>query len=213
VDTFVLGREGKLAMYYAPFDWVNDNARVVLVGLTPGLKQMRLAFEACRDSLAEGASDEEACQAAKATASFAGMRARLTDWLDELGVPEWLGIASASDLFGDRRDLLHTTSAIRYPVFCGPDFENYSGHSPSPLKSPLLLKTVKELLSPELAALPRALVVPMGVAVSAILNDTSGIELSRCLVGFPHPSGANGWAPKQFAAHREEMLLKVRSLP
>jgi hypothetical protein len=53
----------------------------------------------------------------------------------------------------------------------------------------------------------------MGIAVSAVLNAVSDIGLARCLVGFPHPSGANGWAVKQFAEHRDEMLLKVRSLP
>jgi hypothetical protein len=86
-------------MYYAPFEWVNDSARVALVGLTPGFMQMCLAFEASRDTLALGASDQEALRAAKAAASFAGMRVRLVTWLDELAVPEWLGISSASDLF------------------------------------------------------------------------------------------------------------------
>lgn len=45
------------------------------------------------------------------------MRKNLIEMLDGLERPKALGIVSGALLFSDRRDLLHTTSAIRYPVF------------------------------------------------------------------------------------------------
>jgi hypothetical protein len=173
---------------------------------------MRLAFEACRDALARGLGDEESLMAAKATAAFAGMRTRLTKWLDELGVASWLDIGSTSALFEARTDLVHSTSAIRYPVFVGDDFRNYTGHSPEPGRSELLMSVVRARLVPELAAMPRALIVPLGNAVSRLLDSVAEVDTARCLIGFPHPSGANGHATQQFARRREDLQRKVVAL-
>jgi len=211
-DTFLVEQYDQISIFYAPFDAIEPRARVVLVGITPGWEQMRLAFEAARDALTTGQSDEHALRAAKATGSFAGMRNRLIAWLDELGVNTWLDIDSTSALFDDRGDLLHTTSAVRYPVFIGPDHANYSGSSPSLDKTPKLLDRCKTLLVPELASLKSALVVPLGSTVSRTLEAIPGIEMSKCLLGFPHPSGANGWANRHFAEAKDRMTEQVRNL-
>jgi len=184
----------------------------VLVGVTPGWQQMRLAFEACRDALINQCGDDECFAAVKATAAFAGMRTRITAWLDDLGVASWLDIESTSALFEERRDLVQGTSAIRYPVFVSDDLRNYTGSSPSPDRSELLMSIVSARLVPELASLPSALVVPLGNAVSRLLTLLADVDPSRCLLGFPHPSGANGHAPKQFASERDALRRKVSSL-
>ncbi len=33
-----LAEDGKISIYYAPFDYVNPHAKVVLCGITPGLQ-------------------------------------------------------------------------------------------------------------------------------------------------------------------------------
>ena len=58
-DEYLIGREGSVQLYYVPFDRVATDARVILVGVTPGWKQMRLAFETCRDALIDERSDDE----------------------------------------------------------------------------------------------------------------------------------------------------------
>ena len=42
-DQFLLEKDEKkkLEIYYAPFGYVNENAKVVVVGITPGLHQMK----------------------------------------------------------------------------------------------------------------------------------------------------------------------------
>ena len=210
---FLLGSDGRLNVYYAPLGGaVNHKARILLVGLTPGWTQTQIAFEACRQVLRHGGSDEEALTAAKGQASFAGMRTRLCRWLDSLGVDLWLGIESTEELFATQRDLVQTTSLIRYPVFVGQDGRNYRGSGRRPIKSALLWSIIESIFVPQLAELPGVLVVPMGVAVSGALREL-GVDPTRCLYGFPHPSGANGHGPRQFELERVQMQRVVDKLP
>jgi len=64
----------------------------------------------------------------------------------------------------------------------------------------------------ELASVADALIVPLGNAVSAAIEHlaTRGeVSQERCLLGFPHPSGANGGRLRDFAARRQELAEKV----
>src|SRR5690606_8893118 len=107
-----------VVVYDAPIGCVNPDARVVLIGVTPGFTQMEIVYRSVRRRLLEGASPDEACRLANYEASFCGaMRANFVQMLDELGVDVLLGIRSAADLFGVASHLLHTTSAVRYPTF------------------------------------------------------------------------------------------------
>jgi hypothetical protein len=198
------------AVHYAPFDHINIEARVVLVGLTPGWQQTRLAVETARDRLRAGDSDETVLWAVKQQASFAGMRDRLAQWLDGIGVASALRISSAAELFSSWAQLLQTTSAIRYPVFC-PGDTNWSGTNPS-IAEPALRDLVRRALAPELESLPGALVVPLGVAVQTGLHDLverDELDPSRCLFGFPHPSGANATGPRRYAEARQRLSAVV----
>ena len=98
-------------------------------------------------------------------------------------------------------------------MFVGDQLRNYTGHSPSADRSQLLKRIVRTKLAPELATTADALIVPMGTAVSGLLESLADVDPARCLIGFPHPSGANGHAASQFAARRDALRLKVASLP
>ena len=49
-ECFLMAREGRLEAFYAPLHGVTANAQVVIVGLTPGLSQMVLAFQGSPDT-------------------------------------------------------------------------------------------------------------------------------------------------------------------
>jgi hypothetical protein len=109
-----------LVVYDAPIGWVNRDARVALIGVTPGFTQMEIVYRSVRKHLRAGAHPEDACRLAKYEASFGGpMRNNLVRMLDDLEVPQLLGIRSAAELFESASHLLHTTSAVRYPTFRG----------------------------------------------------------------------------------------------
>jgi hypothetical protein len=127
--------------------------------------------------------------------------------LDDLGMSQLLGITSSHALFADRVDLLHATSAVRYPVVVRGE-ENYSGSSPRLSRHQKLRSMMREYLVYELSHCPGALVIPLGKYVGeAILELASEglVEAKRCLFGFPHPSGGNGHRAKQFEARREDL--------
>ncbi len=120
--------------------------------------------------------------------------------------PKALGVPTSAELFEERNDLIYGASAIRYPVFAAG--KNYGGGNPRVDQSAMLSRYVRERLGAELAAIPNALVLPLGNAVEGYLRmliAESQLDETRCLFGFQHPSGANGHRAAYFR-RREEML-------
>ncbi|WP_409291470.1 hypothetical protein [Peribacillus sp. SCS-37] len=210
IPRFLIEKEAGLALYYAPHnEWINREARVVVAGITPGWHQMKTAFEAARAGMELGMDLDQLLQHIKRSARFAGtMRKNLIEMLDGCGLHEHLGLSGASELFGSRDDLLHTTSIIKYPVF--KDGLNYTGHSPAISHSALLKKYAYEAFPEELNSLQsKVLLIPLGKAVGEVIRSLQGkqiIPTVPCLYGFPHPSGANGHRKKQFEEHRGSFL-------
>jgi hypothetical protein len=207
---FRIYRSPQFDVHYAPFDHINLAAKVALVGITPGWHQMRLAFEAARDGIRAGKSDDEVLWVVKQHASFAGMRERLVAWLNDLGVAGALGVGSTDALFGGRAELLHTTSAVRYPVIC-PGRKNWSGVEPD-ITEPVFRRFIARALAPELDAVGQALIIPLGVAVERalrVLVADGSLSDERCLFGFPHPSGQNTSGPARFKEARPKLAAIV----
>lgn len=203
-----------LAIYDAPLGWTNHDARLALIGVTPGFTQMQLVYRAVRTYLLAGANANDACRLAKYEASFGGaMRANLVRMLDDLGVPELLKVASATDLFGSSSHLLHTTSAVRYPTFL--HGQNYTGSRPPLVRSAFLMRYIRDVLAPELSQLHAAVFVPLGNSVAAaleLLETERRIPAGRTLHGFPHPSGANGHRARQFEKMKPAMRRQIEEI-
>lgn len=209
-DDFLIARAGRLEVYWLPFERLNAGAELVVVGLTPGYSQMQQAFIAALDALDRGLSLQDTMAHVDRQASFAGsMRANMVRMLDEVGLARALGLESSSQLFSGGDHLLHTTSALRYPVFVSGG--NYGG-KPDAWRDPLLRRYLVDLLAPELEAVPHALVLPLGKAVEGCLRFLAGrrlLEQDRCLFGFPHPSGSNGHRVGQFAENRDALTHRI----
>ena len=107
---FLLEKEKNIEIYYAPFDYINSKAKIVIVGITPGLQQMLQSYEVIN----QGKSFKEV----KDLSSFKGsMRTGLIKYLDELKINDILKIKSCESLFNKNSEYLHTTSLVKYPVF------------------------------------------------------------------------------------------------
>ncbi|QRG67645.1 hypothetical protein [Brevibacillus choshinensis] len=213
IDDFLMARDGRLETYYAPHnEYALPSAKVIILGITPGWNQMRIAMQAAKRSLEAGLSDEEVCRNAKHAASFVGsMRANLIDFLDTLELHRHLGISSCQELFQEHRDLLHTTSLLRFPVFV--NGQNYNGNDPGLLTTPSLADAAMGFMQEELPIWERALLIPLGKGVESVLQvleQEGKLEKQRCLWGFPHPSGANRHRHKQFAANLAGMKATIQ---
>ncbi|MBY3618943.1 hypothetical protein HGO21_05235 [Acinetobacter sp. CUI P1] len=213
VDKLLMKRSGKLEMYYAPHnEYLNPTAKVIIIGLTPGFTQMRIAIQEGVIGLESGLSDEEVCRKAKEAARFAGsMRSTLIHMLDTLGLHHYLNLTSSDELFQEQQTNLHTTSLLRFPVFV--EQKNYSGAHPKLLSDPFLRECALLSLEQELGILNQALIIPLGKTVEGMLQllvSEEKLDQRRCLWGFPHPSGANGHRFRQFASHQEDMIKTLQ---
>lgn len=211
-DQFLLFQDGPLSAYYVPFHDVNPKARVAIVGLTPGWTQMERAFRTAREGLAEGLDGEALFRRISMASAFAGtMRRNLIKWFDELGLNTRLEIFSCAALFESSRELVHSTSAVSAAIF--KDGKNYTGYSPSLLTLPKFQTFIAENFAKELALLPDAVIVPLGKIAGEIvqfLHEDNHVSLDRCLMGFPHPSGANGHRDRFFAEGCEMWREQLR---
>lgn len=190
----VLKESGQIKIIYAPFDHIETAARLVIVGITPGMTQALNALRAAASCLEQGESIENSLMVAKLTASFSGrvIRNNLVSMLDSIGVAAHFGLGSTAELFRPGSTDVHFTSALRYPVFV--DGENYNG-TPDMIRTPILREQIETHLMEEARALPKAIWLPLGPkaesAVSHLVRN-GAIEGNRVLSGLPHPAGQNG---------------------
>lgn len=185
-------------------DWFNPHAKVAIVGITPGWRQMEVAYRTARAAMSSGASRAEALRRAKEAARFVGpMRRNLIAMLDALGLDKVLGLRTAAELFGERASLLHSTSLLRYPVFVRG--KNYTGYNPRAMSHRFLRSMVERLFAPELVRLQDKLVIPLGRVVDEVVSSHIGGS-AAVLSGFPHPSGANGHRHRAFKANRAGLV-------
>ncbi len=210
----LLAKDDALSVYYAPFEWVNPQARVVLVGITPGKTQAANALTEAKHAIHAGYSDAEVLRRAKATGAFSGaMRPNLVALLDAVGLQKWLGLTSCGELFGSAAGMLQTGSVLQFPVFV--DGENYNG-TPDPTKHPLLRDLVAQHFGKVCVQLPNAVFVPLGPVPSKVLAwlaSQGAIDSSRVLDGLPHPSGANAERIKYFLGQKRRSELSAKTDP
>lgn len=209
-----LGCVGDIQEVYAPFDFVNLEARLVIVGITPGEQQAMNALRAYRERRTAGGSIADAIKVAKSFASFSGpMRKSLTEMMDAIGLDQVLGLASTAEVFEIDSTFCHFTSVLRYPVFV--NGQNYSG-SPSPIAHPYLWSLVKSHFVKEVAQLPDAIWLPLGSAVTQVMQrlvNEGLIDEERVLFGLPHPSGANSERINYFVGRKSKAALSVKTRP
>jgi len=213
-EHLLMDRDGHVAIHYAPFDYTNEKAKVVIVGITPGKTQMVNAIAEARRQMVLAASEDRILAAAKRTASFSGaMRPNLVGLLDKIGLNQWLDITSCDALFGTASELVQTTSVLRFPVFV--DGENYNG-TPNMLKHPLLRHYVIEHFGKEAQTLKDAVFVPLGDKVAETLRflvSQGVIKPEQVLDGLPHPSGANAERIAYFLGNKSREALSAKTDP
>ena len=200
---FLIAKKDNTKIYYAPFDYINSKAKIMIVGITPGFQQMLQSFEVIN----QGKSLKEV----KDLSSFKGsMRTGLIKYLDELEVNKKLKIKSCESLFNKDSKYLHTTSLVKYPVL--DKGKNYSGANI--LKKKILIEFIEKNFLKELKTLKKAIIIPLGNTVSSTieyLNNKYDLKLAFFLKGFPHPSGANARKNIQFKENKRNMKILLRN--
>ena len=212
IKSLLLDSSGDFTTFYAPFEYINTAAKVVLCGITPGLQQATIALATAGEALRAGQSVENAQALAKRTASFAGaMRNNLVAMLDDIGLSHKLGTRSAANLFGEQTALVHFTSALRNPVFHRG--ANFSG-APPMLAQDSLRWQIENYLTEEVKLLPGAIWIPLGPKVAAALRHLvarGALNDAQVIDGLPHPSGANAERISVFLGRKDPAAASAKT--
>ena len=212
IDKFLIDKENNIEIYYAPHnEYLNKNAKIFIVGITPGFQQMNKAIVTAREELEKNKSINEIQYKCKVEARFSGsLRKNIIKMLDDIKLNEAVRVKSCSQLFDESDSLLHTVSLIPYPVFINK--ENYTGHTPKLIKSKFLMGYVYNNFIDEFNNLnnkENILLIPLGKAVEEVLlklKDEGILSENQILIGFPHPSGANVKRLIQFEENKKKMI-------
>lgn len=211
-EQFLLARDGRYSSHYIPFESVNRTARVMVVGISPGFVQWKIAMAEAQRQLAAGSATGEILRAARLAGAFSGaIRPNFVALLDAIGVQRWLGIDTCATLFGRDADLVHIGAILRHPVFV--DGKNYSG-TPAMPRQAFLRDEVMRYFAHEAAQLPEALIIPMGTSVGEGLDwlaNQGVLRHDRILHGLPHPSGANAERVAYFLGRKEAHALSGKT--
>lgn len=213
-ESLKMREDGAWTTYYAPFEHVNRSAKLVILGITPGLTQALNALRSAQASIREGLPSEDALARAKVFASFSGpMRSNLVALLDQVGAARWLGVSTTAELFGTHSSLVQFSSALRFPVAL--NGENYSG-TPGIVETRFTREELERSLVREVELLPDAVYVPLGPAVTEALEwvcRNGGLDRNHVLAGLPHPSGANAERIAYFLGRKARASLSSKVNP
>jgi uracil-DNA glycosylase len=188
----------KMTCYYAPFDHVNRQADIIIVGITPGRTQMNRSINALKLAMDSEQDIDTTLKSVKQHASLSGsMRPRIVEMLNRLGYAKLLGIECCNGLWAEHNHRVHFCSLLKYPVFV--NGKDYCGQ-PKLFNTPELEQLLFEEFVHNLSTInPNALIVPLGEMVATVLttlHQQGHIQqqlttFQNKVVAPPHPSGAN----------------------
>jgi hypothetical protein len=195
--------QDEFGQFYAPFDWVNEDADVVLIGITPGRAQAKAALKSLRGSLRRGLTAPDAARVAKQAASFDGdMRDIAAQLMNRFMFPKLFGLRDAADLFGSASHRAQYTSLLRYPVLHWQTKKKKSGQkitgwfdysgANSVFSVEMLRRSIDQHFEPEITQFKHAWLVPFGPVPAMALESMVARDLvdpDRVLPGVNHPSG------------------------
>ena len=211
-----IGQYGNLSSFYAPFESMNTEAKVVLVGICPGQIQWHNALREAQAGLKQNLPLDTILKRTKSTGAFSGpMRANLVKILDHIGLHTKLGIHSTQVLFHENQSIAHMTSLLKHCILI--NGKNYAGSSPNMLKNVFLKQHIDAYFLPEISQMNSNVVyIPLGKSVSEVLYFLSSLgylSQNQILDGFPHPSGANAERIQYFLNLKTKDQLSNKTNP
>jgi hypothetical protein len=193
-SAYQLASEQGTIVYYLPFEEINRDARLVLVGITPGPTQMSRARMVAGAALRDSSSHPQVLRAAKKAAAFDGMRPRINEMLDHFQIPQRLSLGSSRALWNENFDYFQPTSiipnaAFRHGKYFNGPFEYVL--SIGALRNEFengFIRSIRELRTD-------ATFVAMGPVVETALKwciAHGALREEQYLGYLPHPSGSAG---------------------
>lgn len=199
---FSLGQEGKYSLQYTPFEYINHDAKLVIVGITPGNNQLDLAYQTVQELLKSGRPEEEVLIEAMKVGAFGGksMKPNLLKILRHFQFEKLLGIDDIETMWGVNAELLHSTSVVPHAAF--KNGKQFNGSFNEVLASPLLKGCFFDCFVPSVREITgEALFIALGPCPQAALDwcvKEGALRQEQVLGSFCHPSSASGSATRYY---------------
>ncbi|MBW0117150.1 hypothetical protein [Pseudonocardia abyssalis] len=183
-------------LVYIPFEHVEQGAKLILVGITPGPNQLRLAYDEARRRVQSGEHWDSVERSVKQVAGFGGsaMRPNLIRLLQHFRVAALLGIAHEADLWGASSGALHSTSVIPHAAFRRG--HPFAGTFDEVRRSSVFAQCFSKDFLPTLRVLGSAArYIALGPTALDALTwcvDEQLLGANQLLGAFPHPSTSGG---------------------
>lgn len=208
---FVLGSDRGYELQYIPFEHVNRQAKLVIVGITPGNTQLSLAYGRAQELLRQGRPESEILVEIKKAGAFGGpsMKPNLLKMLRHFNFERLLHIEDVETLWSSNAHLLHSTSVVPHAAFKAGKM--FAGSFQEILDSPLLASCFKDCFVPSAREMPAdALFVGLGPCPQAALEwcvKVGVLHRRQVLGAFCHPSNSGGSTTRYYLRDvtREEM--------
>jgi hypothetical protein len=204
----LLAKELPYEIFYVPFEHVNRRARLVIVGITPGMNQLEMAYAETQRLLNLGTGTADLLEVVKTLAAFGGeaMRPNLLRMLRHFNFAKMLGIRDEADLWNGAAALLHSTSVVPHAAF--KNGKMFSGSFDEIMKVDALRQRFEsDFVAPLSEMATDALYVALGKTPHDALRHCVGLDVikeSQLLGALAHPSRSGG---SQVAVYLGEKTL------
>ncbi|VVN73277.1 hypothetical protein [Pseudomonas fluorescens] len=212
----VIETKGRDILRYIPFEHVNANAKLVIVGITPGPKQLRLAYGEVQRLMAAGISTATLLHEVKKLGAFGGsaMRPNLLRYLRHFQFDKILRITDVESLWDENAGLFHGTSVIPHAAFTTTSRGEsmFAGSFDYVMASPLFRKCFLDCFVSTLGEInPEALYIGLGDCPGDALQwcvENGYLQARQYLGTFCHPSTSGGSAPSVYI--RDKILSDLK---
>ncbi|CAN0620237.1 conserved protein of unknown function [Burkholderia multivorans] len=193
---FSLGQSGTHELRYTPFEYINRDAKLVIVGITPGNTQLALSYGKAQELLRQGYPVDLIQREIKTVGAFGGpsMRPNLLKMLRHFRFEQLLGIPDVELLWGSDADLLQSTSVVPHAAFKAGKM--FAGSFDEVLASPLLSECFRDCFVPSVQEMDsETLFVGLGPCPEAALDwcvQHGALQRKQVLGAFCHPSSTGG---------------------
>ncbi len=212
---FSLGKSGVYELRYTPFEYVNRQAKLVIVGITPGNTQLALSYGKAQELLRQGHPDDLILREVKKVGAFGGpsMRPNLLKILRHFHFDQLLGIADVESLWGSDAELLQSTSVVPHAAF--KTGKMFAGSFDEVLASPLLSECFRDCFVPSVREMESdTLFVGLGPCPEAALDwcvHHGALQRKQVLGAFCHPSSASGSTTRYYLREVAKGQLDTRN--
>ena len=179
---------------YTPFEKLNHNAKIMMVGITPGETQLINAYKAIKNGQAKTSLE------AKRIGAFSGkLNEVLIGSLNSIWPKrkELFGVKDCKELFTEKNDIVHSTSLLKDAVFEKASKKNSSSDyvkfkdAYKIFKSDLLLEELNRYFIKECNTLSESIpIICLGDGVFNVVTKLKEEEIIKQdkIIFIPHPS-------------------------